>query len=189
MSPPGSLLVQPNPADGSPSRGVNIQGNGIYIGILQEAGTRERNWFVYTEFNGSGNYVKLSARPVSGTRYQFRIWKTSGNHIGYRIALADGTSVWSSTSTRTWPSGLNYAWWGYESANSKSQGGIEDGAPAADVTGLYSLAGSSTLIAKNNVGTTLRCVVPPGSAACNERVGMFGQNQGSILRVWGISTN
>lgn len=169
---------------------ANLQGNGIYqLGILQEAGNGgDQNYFVYTEFNGSGVYVKLtSPRPVKGTRYQFHIWKTSGNHIGYSIATQTGSILWQSESTRTWPAGLNFAWWGYETANSKSQAGINPGAAAADLVGQWSLVGSSTLNTETNI--TPHCVIPVNDPPCTFYADMLvsgGSNQ--IFNVRGYLT-
>jgi hypothetical protein len=144
---------------------ANVQGGGkiFQLGLLQEAGNAgDQNYFVYTEFSGSGQYVKLtSVRPVLGNRYQFHIWKNSNGKVAYSIATTSGSIIWQSASTTSYPTNLNLAWWGYETANSKSQAGINPGASAADLVGLWSTSSSSTLNTETNI--TPLCTTPVGN--------------------------
>ena len=189
------------PCEGLASQGwsfaaaANVQGDsgGIWqLGILQEGGNAgDQNYFVYTNLNGSGAYVKItSPRPTFGNRYRFRVYKTTAvpaGYVGYQIYTSGGSLLWSLQSfTVVWPQS-RFAWWGYETGNSRSLAGIAPNTPVADLVGLYSLTGVSTLVTKTNISST--CFSPSGGPSCATRatrVVTGGSNE--IFNVFGQTT-
>jgi hypothetical protein len=146
------------------SAAVSIQsptGSIWQLGILQEAGSSQ-HYFVYTAFRRSGAYTKItSVYPTAGTRYQFRIWwdKTI-NQMRFRVASASGGTTYWSALGYSWDASIVYAWWGWESGNSKSQGGLTTGSSAADQTGSISTTSLANVYPVTQIVT--HCTVPPG---------------------------
>jgi len=95
--------------------------------------------------------------------------------------------VWDLFPATAWPSGANFAWWGWEVGNSKSAAGIADGTGSgrADLVGLYSLASSSSLITES--GFTALCHTPSGGPTCQDRALMY-ITSGYIFNVQGTNT-
>jgi hypothetical protein len=165
---------------------VNVQNNtSIYqLGVYQDAtGSRHFAWV-----NGSASVVNIigSPRPSIGTRYHFRLYNLRGTRQ-FTIYTSDGSFVWSSGNAGSWPAGLDFAWWGYEVGNSRSEAGIVDGQGSgrADMVGQYSLSGSSTLVTQPVVPG---CTSPVGGPTCQNRALMFVTGGGTIFNVQGTNT-
>jgi hypothetical protein len=168
---------------------VSSNGNCVWqLGMYQDGGNAgDQNYFVYTDYSGSGVPIKITTvRPSFGNRYKFRIFKNSTGQIGYWIGTSTGTQLWAH-GTSTWPSDTHTAWWGYETGNSRTLAGLDPNDSAADLVGLWSIVGSSTLNTQTYI--TSICSSPSGGPTCAERATRSvtgGSNE--IFNVYGLTT-
>jgi hypothetical protein len=171
--------------------GVNVEdglGSIWQLGIMEDAGSNT-HYFAHTN-DGSGDSVRITGiTPTLGTRYQFRIWwnKTT-NQMNFRIANSSGTTIYWTGIGFAWSANIKKVWYGWESGNSKSQGGLTSGSAAADASASYSTVSSSSVFQVQNQPTI--CVIPSGSAGCSVRESLVrsGTNN-SLLNVYGLSTS
>lgn len=161
------------------------------LGYLTEGGNAgDQPYFVYTSPSGDGVYHLItSVRPTLGSRYHFKIYEYSTGKLRYMILDSSGTNIWSYITSQAWLTQMTFAWWGWESSNSKSMGGLQDGAAAADLVGQYSLVGYPSVVTVTGLTAIDHCNVPPGSQSCSYR--QFLQVSGTndeIFNVFGLST-